>query len=145
MDRTVAVVLLAVHGIVMAVCAAMGGLWTAAWTAVLLYALYDPTSPAVIDWFFGIGVAMRAFLLLPTLVAALLTGASATSLRRGERRFVLATILSAIVVPLVNLTVSLMTFDLLGFAWLVSWVVGIVASIVVVASLQGTQGRDDEW
>jgi len=144
-DHSAGVLLLWVHAAVMGLCAAVGGLMTAAWTAGLLYALVDTTAPPVVEWFFAGVVALRAMLLVPTIAAVAMTGAAATSLRRGGRRFVLATIVAAIVVPIANMLTTLMTFDPLGFAWLFSLAVGLGMSVVVTVTLPHTEGRDDEW
>jgi len=145
MDRTAVVLLFAVHTGVLTLCALLTGLVTACWSVVLLFALSYPTTPGVILWIVGLLLVCRATLLLPTLVAAALAGAAATSLHRGQRRFVGVTIVSAMIVPILNLTLCLMTFDPMGITWLISFAMGLALTVATTLALPGTRGRTDEW
>lgn len=146
MDRSPAVVLLLVNSAVLVLCGAVVSLWTALWAGMLVAAALDPSAPSVLLVLFGGGLVLRLALLLTTALAVLFSLAAAASLSRGERRFVLVASVCAILVPLANLALGAVTFDVLACVWGLQLILGVVTAVFAMAGIQGTdQVRQDEW
>jgi len=146
LDRSPAVTLLVVHGGSMLFCSAVSSVWTSLWIAGLWVCLTDPTTPGVVTAIVGMAVVARLILPFLTMATLAIALVAAMSLRRGQRRFVVAAALTALLAPVAQVTVALLTLDILSPVWMVSILLGTATCFVSLASLSGTaSGRDPNW